>query len=107
MLVPTADEKVRQLHKIMPEDMVHVANVQTARASERLVLARAEKYLRRVITEAGIEGTSVAASGRWSAVEVDAHCLLWSYGVVPPKGHNFNLRRMREKTPVLRHKNLY
>lgn len=60
MLVPTDAEKVRQFHKIMPDAMVHSTNIETARACEQVVLARDEKYLRRVIAESGIAGTSIA-----------------------------------------------
>lgn len=58
MLMPTNADKVRQIHKDIPADLVHMTNVETARASERLVLARDESYLRQVVNEAGIEGTA-------------------------------------------------
>ena len=56
LLVPTNDDIVRIAHKDMPDDMVHMTNVETARASERIVLARDGDYLKRVVAGAGIEG---------------------------------------------------
>jgi hypothetical protein len=55
LLVPTSGDVVRIAHKDMADDMVHPTNVQTARASERVVLARDGEYLKHVIADAGIE----------------------------------------------------
>jgi hypothetical protein len=57
ILLRTKDDKVRQVHKIMPKDMIHLTNVETARACERIVVARDEEYIRQVVADAGIEGT--------------------------------------------------
>ena len=46
--------------KDTPPDIVHLTNIETAKASERVVLGRDEDYLRRVVAEAGIEGTGPA-----------------------------------------------
>lgn len=56
LLIPTTEDTVRIAHKDMPDDMVHMTNVETARASERIVLARDGAYLKRVIADAGIDG---------------------------------------------------
>lgn len=56
LLLPTSDDMVRIAHKDMPDDMVHLTNVETARASERVVLARDREYLKRVVADSGIEG---------------------------------------------------
>jgi hypothetical protein len=42
----------------MPPDLVHMTNVATAKASERLLLGRDETYLRRIVAEARSEGVS-------------------------------------------------
>lgn len=55
LLVPTTEDIVRIAHKDMADDMVHMTNVDTARASERIVLARDSDYLERVIADARIE----------------------------------------------------
>ncbi len=46
--------------KDMPAEIVHMTNIATAKASERLVLGRAGEYLRRVVAESGIEGAAPA-----------------------------------------------
>jgi uncharacterized protein DUF4238 len=56
MMMPSPSDKLFNYDKDTPSDIVHLTNVATAKASERLVLARDEDYLRRVVREAGIEG---------------------------------------------------
>jgi hypothetical protein len=56
MLLVTTSDRVRIVHKDMPDEMVYQTSVAIAAASERLVLARDEDYLRRVVRDAAIEG---------------------------------------------------
>lgn len=60
-MMPTTADRSHNYDKDVPVEIVHVTNVATARASERVVLGRDEAYLRRVVTEAGIEGVAAAA----------------------------------------------
>jgi len=60
MLMQAPSGNVHNYDKEMPADIVHATNIATARECERLVLARDEDYLRRVVEEAGIAGTRPA-----------------------------------------------
>jgi hypothetical protein len=60
MLMQAPSGKIHNYDIEMPADLVHETNVATARECERLVLARDEDYLRRVVEEAGIVGTTAA-----------------------------------------------
>lgn len=61
ILLATKSDRVRIVHKDMPDDMVFQTNVAIAAASERLVLARDEDYLHRVVRDAGIDVAPPAA----------------------------------------------
>jgi hypothetical protein len=56
MMMTTGADRTHNYDKDMPAEIVHMTNIATARASERLVLGRDEEYLRAVVAEAGIEG---------------------------------------------------
>jgi len=60
MLIQVPSGKAHNYDKDMPAEIVYATNVATARECERLVLARSEEYLRRVVEEAGIVGTQPA-----------------------------------------------
>lgn len=60
MMMTTGADRTHTYDKDMPAEIVHMTNVATARASERLVLGRDEEYLRAVVAEAGIEGAAPA-----------------------------------------------
>src|SRR5262249_35615443 len=55
MMVEGAGNKLT--HRDMPADMIHGINLDTARQAERVVIGRSSDYLRRVITEAGVDST--------------------------------------------------
>jgi uncharacterized protein DUF4238 len=59
MMAPPSD-KLFNFDKDMPADIVHLTNIETAKASERLVLGPDESYLRGVVAESGIEGVRPA-----------------------------------------------
>ena len=58
MMMPAKAGRVHNYDKETPADIVHLTNLAIAKASERLVLGRDEAYLRRVVSEAGIEGVA-------------------------------------------------
>jgi uncharacterized protein DUF4238 len=55
LMLPAEGDKVRITHKDMPRDLIHLGNIELAKASERLVLASNDDLLRRVVREAAIE----------------------------------------------------
>jgi hypothetical protein len=58
LMMPTTSDRTHNYDKDTPVEIVHLTNLATARASERLVLGRDDVYLRRVVAEAGIEGAA-------------------------------------------------